>query len=123
MGVEGLHIVGLRLQKTLVKLPQVLRPRLNGALSSVFCTQGDELRASNECFLGPSRESGRGRAQNPQLTLKVHVPKIVYVYIYTLGPMYLYREYFKAKVCTTCVHGPLGSVHFEQSARIQGELP
>ena len=53
MGVEGLHIVGLRLQKTLVKLPQVLRPRLNGALSSVFCTQGDELRASNECFLGP----------------------------------------------------------------------
>ena len=28
--------------------------------------------------------------------------------VYTLGPMYLYREYFKAKVYTIRVHGPLG---------------
>ena len=28
--------------------------------------------------------------------------------VYTLGPMYLYREYFKAKVYTIWVHGPLG---------------
>ena len=27
---------------------------------------------------------------------------------YTLGPMYLYREYFKAKVYPIWVHGPLG---------------
>ena len=30
--------------------------------------------------------------------------------VYTLGPMYLYREYFKAKVYTIWVHGPLGLV-------------
>ena len=31
--------------------------------------------------------------------------------VYTLGPipMYLYREYFKAKVYTIWVHGPLGT--------------
>ena len=28
--------------------------------------------------------------------------------VYTLGPMYLYREYFKTKVYTIWVHGPLG---------------
>ena len=28
--------------------------------------------------------------------------------VYTLGPMYLYREYFNAKVYTIWVHGPLG---------------
>ena len=28
--------------------------------------------------------------------------------VYTLGPMYLYREYFKANVYTISVHGPLG---------------
>ena len=27
--------------------------------------------------------------------------------VYTLGPMYLYREYFKANVYTIWVHGPL----------------
>ena len=26
--------------------------------------------------------------------------------VYTFGPMYLYMEYFKAKVYTFCVHGP-----------------
>ena len=26
--------------------------------------------------------------------------------VYTLGPMYPYREYFKANVCTIWVHGP-----------------
>ena len=31
--------------------------------------------------------------------------------VYTLGPMSLYREYFKAKVYTIWVHGPLGKVH------------
>ena len=29
---------------------------------------------------------------------------------YTLGPMHLQREYFKAKVCALWVHGPLGVV-------------
>ena len=28
--------------------------------------------------------------------------------VYTLAPMYLYREYFTAKVYTVWVHGPLG---------------
>ena len=28
--------------------------------------------------------------------------------VYTLGPMYLHREYFKANVYTIWVHGPLG---------------
>ena len=36
--------------------------------------------------------------------LRVHVSQIVY----TLGPMYLYSAYFKAKVYTIRVHGPLG---------------
>ena len=30
--------------------------------------------------------------------------------VYALGPRYLYREYFKAKVYTIWVHGPLGNV-------------
>ena len=28
--------------------------------------------------------------------------------VYTLAPMYLYRDYFKANVYTIRVHGPLG---------------
>ena len=36
---------------------------------------------------------------------RVHVPKVVY----TLGPMYLCREYFRAKAYTIWVHGPLGN--------------
>ena len=27
---------------------------------------------------------------------------------YTVAPKYLYRDYFKAKVCTIWAHGPLG---------------
>ena len=30
--------------------------------------------------------------------------------VYTLAPKYLYRDYFKAKLCTIRVHGPLGKV-------------
>ena len=30
--------------------------------------------------------------------------------VYTLGPMHLCREYFKAKVYTISAHGPLGYV-------------
>ena len=35
--------------------------------------------------------------------------------VYTLVPMYLYREYFKAKVYTIWVHGPLGYLLFKNS--------
>ena len=28
--------------------------------------------------------------------------------LYTLAPKYLSRDYFKAKVCTICIHGRLG---------------
>ena len=43
--------------------------------------------------------------QNPHLTdPKGPCTQIVY----TSGPMYRYREYFKAKVYTIWVHGPLG---------------
>ena len=34
--------------------------------------------------------------------------------VYTLGPMFLQREYFKAKVYTIWVHGPLGQRTFCQ---------
>ena len=30
--------------------------------------------------------------------------------VYTLAPKYLYRDYFKAKVYTIWVHGPLGGI-------------
>ena len=30
--------------------------------------------------------------------------------IFTLGPRYLYRDYFKAKVHSIWVHGPVGEV-------------
>ena len=33
--------------------------------------------------------------------------------VYTVAPKYLYRDYFKAKVCTVWVHGPSG-VHFRR---------
>ena len=32
--------------------------------------------------------------------------------VYTLVPMYLYTEYFKAKVYTIWLHGPLGYLLF-----------
>ena len=38
-----------------------------------------------------------------KLTLRAHVP-----IANTLGPMYLYREYLKAKVYTIWVHRPFG---------------
>ena len=45
--------------------------------------------------------------------IMVHVLKqYIYIYIYTLGPMY---EYFKVKVYTIWVHGHLGI-----GARVQG---
>ena len=31
--------------------------------------------------------------------------------VYTLAPKYLYRDYFKAKIYTTWVYGPLGKWH------------
>ena len=37
-----------------------------------------------------------------------HVPQGPCAQIVYLGPMYLYREFFKAKVHTMWVHGPLG---------------
>ena len=30
--------------------------------------------------------------------------------VYTLGPMYLYRDYFKVKVYAVWVYGPLGKL-------------
>ena len=35
--------------------------------------------------------------------------------VYTLDPMYLYRDYFKANVYTIWVHGPLGVLHCLES--------
>ena len=43
------------------------------------------------------------------MTLRVHVPK---QYILWLAPMYLYREYFQAKVYTIWAHAPLGRFCF-----------
>ena len=44
--------------------------------------------------------------------------------VYTLGPTYLYREYFKAKVYTIWVHGPLGlglaSIDILRTLRLNG---
>ena len=39
---------------------------------------------------------------------------------YTLAPMYLYREYFKAKVYTIWVHGPLGVARNRKEGRVSG---
>ena len=42
--------------------------------------------------------------------------------VYTLGPMYLYREYFKAKVYPIWVHGPLGPVNDRAANDSAGRL-
>ena len=43
----------------------------------------------------------------------VYTYTYIYIYIYyTLGPMYLYGEYFKANLYTIWAHGLLGHSHF-----------
>ena len=77
----------------------------------IFLSSGAAACASRAAEqLCPLLAADAGRAGGcggrvPFKALRVHVPKS---YKYTLAPMYLYREYFKAQVYTVWAHGSLG---------------
>ena len=68
--------------------------------------------------LGVTVSGAKASASKPLTIPKGPCTQIVY----SLGPMYLHKEYFKAKVYTIWIHGPLGNVIWAKLWSIQAGM-